>query len=426
MKVLLLGNGAREHAMAWALKRSPLVSELTIAPGNSGTARLGENVSLDPTDIQGILDLVRVKRVELVVVGPEAPLVLGVADACRAQGIPVFGPGRKGALLEGSKAFSKNFMKKHSIPTAPFDVCTEMDQVEKALAKRNPPYVVKADGLAAGKGAFIIDHLDEALGTAKELLSGEKLGKAGKTLVIEDCLQGVELTVLAITDGENIRALSPSQDHKRVYDNDRGPNTGGMGAYSPVPWADDALMRSIREKVLEPTLSGLQKDEIPFCGVIYAGLMIDQQKEPSVIEYNVRLGDPEAQVVLPVFQGDFARALLSCSEKKLKDLDWPKAEKCAVDVVVASGGYPGKYPKGLPVSGLEKLEDREDILVFHAGLSENPRGGYVTNGGRVLSVVGLGEDLEEAVQKAYSGVKEIHFEGMHYRNDIAAKARAFK
>lgn len=426
MKVLLLGNGAREHAMAWALKRSPLVTSLTIAPGNSGTAMLGENVPLDPTNVPAVLDLVSEKKIDLVVVGPEAPLVMGVSDACRGKGIAVFGPGKKGALLEGSKAFSKNFMKRHSIPTAPFDICTEIGEVEKALKKRTAPYVVKADGLAAGKGAFIIDDLKEALFTAEELLSGRKLGKAGETLVIEDCLSGMELTVLAITDGRNIKALSPSQDHKRVFDEDRGPNTGGMGAYSPVPWADQSIMEDIRKMILEPTLSGLQEEGIPYCGVIYAGLMIDEKKRPSLIEYNVRLGDPEAQVVLPVFEGDFAETLVACCERRLDQLAWLKTEKTAVDVVLASGGYPGNYEKGFPIKGLEELADREDILVFHAGVSMDSQGRFVTDGGRVLSVVGLAQDLKGAVEKAYSGVKQIFFEGMHYRSDIASKAIDFQ
>lgn len=424
MKILLLGGGAREHAIAWALSRSPEVSEIYAAPGNPGIATLAEIVSLDICNGQEVKDWAVRHNIDLVVIGPEAPLVAGVADVLRQAGIMAFGPGRDGAMLEGSKAFSKTFMKKYDIPTGDFDICTDMEQVKEALDKREAPYIVKADGLAAGKGAFVIETYEEALSTAEDLLIGNRLGDAGKTLIIEDCLKGTELTVLAITDGNVIRALSPSQDHKRVYDNDKGPNTGGMGAYSPVPWASKELMDRINTRVLIPTIEGLKKENIDFCGVIYAGLMIDRNMEPQVIEYNVRFGDPEAQVVLPVLKGDLLHILEACCKGCLSEITIEPSDKWAADVVIASGGYPAGYEKGIRINGLDEVSAMDDVIIFHAGTGSAEDGSVVTNGGRVLSVVGIhASDLGNAVARAYEAVERISFDGMHFRKDIASKAR---
>ena len=426
MKVLLLGGGAREHAMAWALSRSPKVTDLTVSPGNPGIAHIARIADLDPCDGNAVRTFALKNNIDMVVIGPEAPLVEGVADVLRESGIKVFGPGKDGARLEGSKAFSKEFMKRNGIPTASFDICTNMDQAMDALLKRKAPYIVKADGLAAGKGAFVLESIEEAISKAEDLLVDRSLGKAGEKIVIEDCLKGTELTVLTITDGHTIRPLSPSQDHKRVYDNDEGPNTGGMGAYSPVPWAGSELMNRVTSEILEPTLNGLKKEEIDFCGVIYAGLMIDEHKNPWVIEYNVRFGDPETQVVLPVLKGDIAEIMEKCCLGKLADAKMDAAEKWAADVVIASGGYPGEYKKDIVIKGLDEANAMENVLIFHAGTSKDDEGNVVTNGGRVLSIVGMDNDsLDNAVSRAYQAVEKIHFTGMHFRKDIASKAKDF-
>lgn len=426
MKVLVLGGGGREHAITWALKRSAFVDELHCAPGNPGIGQLAVLHDVDPCDPVKVLDLVKELGVDLVAVGPEAPLVAGVADRLREAGVPVFGPGTDGARLEGSKAFSKNFMARWGIPTAPFAVCQTMEEAQSAISSREAPYIVKADGLAAGKGAFILKSEEEALEVCRDLLEEGTLGEAGRTLVIEDFLPGIEMTVLAVTDGKTIRVLPSSQDHKRAFDNDEGPNTGGMGAYSPVPWCDNDLMERVRKLVLEPTVKGLASDGIDFCGVIYAGIMLDAEGNPRVLEYNVRLGDPEAQVVLPAFPGDWGQVVLACCEGRLDEVPWPEAEEVAVGVVMASGGYPGKYPKGLPIEGLEAFSNEGEVLVFQAGTAESSGGKVQTNGGRVLTVVGIDADFARAREKAYQALSQIRFEGVHFRKDIGNKALNFQ
>lgn len=422
MKILLLGGGAREHAIAWALNKSPKVEALFAAPGNPGIARFGTCFSIDPCDSAAVLQIARETRVDCVFAGPEAPLVAGVADSLRKAGITVFGPGRNGAMLEGSKAFAKQFMKRHGIPTAPFDIVSDMEQAEAALRKRNPPYVVKADGLAAGKGAFLPDTMEEALGICRRLLVEAELNEAGKTVVIEDFLPGTEITILAVTDGRTVRQLPSSQDHKRIFDGDRGPNTGGMGAYCPVPWADADLLDQIQRQILEPTVRGLSSEGIDFCGIIYAGLMVDNRRNCRVLEYNVRLGDPEAQVVLAAFPGDWAEVVEAACEKRLHRVQWSQARKTAVGVVLASGGYPGEYRKGYRILGIEEAEKEEGVIVFQAGTTLDPEAGLVTSGGRVLTVVGLAETLGAAREKAYCAAAKIAFTDAYFRTDISAKA----
>lgn len=420
--VLVLGGGGREHAIVWALSRSVVVKAIHCTPGNPGIGELATLHDVDPCDPDKVLALVRQIGADLVAVGPEAPLVAGVADRLRAEGIPVFGPGCDGAQLEGSKAFSKQFMARHGIPTAPFEVCTTMEEARKALADREAPYIVKADGLAAGKGAFILKTEEEALTVCSDLLEKGSLGAAGRTLVIEDFLPGIEMTVLAVTDGKTLRVLPSSQDHKRAYDNDEGPNTGGMGAYSPVPWCDASLIGRVTSQVLKPTVEGLAAEGIRFCGVIYAGIMLDGQGNPRVLEYNVRLGDPEAQVVLPAFPGDWGEVVAACCGGRLDDVDWPSADRSAVGVVLASGGYPGPYRKGFSIEGLDAFVGDENVLVFQAGTVRTASGAVATSGGRVLTVVGLDSDFAGARDRAYQAVSRIRFEEVHFRKDIGAKA----
>lgn len=420
MKVMVLGGGGREHAIVHAFSRSSVTTELHCCPGNPGIAKLALCHAGDPCDPEAMKELCKWLGIELVFIGPEAPLVAGTADALRGAGIPVAGPGASGARLEGSKAFSKTFMKKHGIPTSDFDLCKTIAECEAALKKRNAPFVVKADGLAAGKGAFLPETYEDALSVCRMMLEERKLGAAGSVIVIEDYVEGTEMTVLALTDGKTARMLPSSQDHKRALDGDKGPNTGGMGAYSPVPWVSEAFMKKVTDEVLDPTIKGLEAEGIPYRGVIYAGIMIKPDGSLSVLEYNVRLGDPETQVVLPAFGGDFGEAALACAKGELGKLEWPGAVRAALGVVMASGGYPGAFEKGCEITGTDVTVP--NTFVYHAGTKTDGKGRLVTNGGRVLTVVGLGGTLQEARERAYSRVAGIHFEKEHHRNDIGDKS----
>ncbi len=421
MKILLLGGGGREHTLAWALHRSPHVSSIYCAPGNAGIGEIATLYDIDPTQGEEVLSLAKEIDPDLVVIGPEGPLVSGVSDLLRKEGYPVFGPGQAGARMEGSKAFSKTFMARHGIPTAPFDICTTMKEALEALEKRTPPYVVKADGLAAGKGAFLLDSLEEAKKTCEYLLVLQGLGEAGKTLVIEDFMPGWEVSILALTDGKTVHLLPPSQDHKRACDGDKGPNTGGMGAYTPVPQLSKGMLESIEKKVILPTVEGLQKEGIPFCGVLYAGIMISRNV-PYVLEFNVRFGDPEAQVVIPSLDVDWGHVLYACATGTLQEISWPAKSDAVAGVVLAAGGYPGTYEKGKIISGLEEAESCESVLVFHAGTTLDNEGHVVTDGGRVCTASGKGETLAEAIHRAYAGVKMIDFDKKQYRKDIGHRA----
>lgn len=420
MKIMVLGGGGREHAVVHAFSKSKITTELHCCPGNPGIAKLAECHPGDICSPSEMSALCLKLGIELVFVGPEAPLVAGTADALRSAGILVVGPGASGARLEGSKAFSKSFMKKHGVPTSDFDLCTNLEECEKALKKRSAPYVVKADGLAAGKGAFLPDSYEEAVAICRMMLEEQKLGDAGNLIVVEDYVEGVEMTVLALTDGETVRILPSSQDHKRALDKDKGGNTGGMGAYSPIPWVDDVFINRVTDEILTPTLQGLKAEKIPFCGVIYAGIMIKPDGTFSVLEYNVRLGDPETQVVLPVFGGDFGAVALACAKGELGNVEWPAADRVALGVVMASGGYPDAFEKGYPIMGAD--EDVPNTFVYHAGTKIGANGELLTNGGRVLTVVGIAGDLAEAHRLAYDRVDRIHFEKEHHRNDIGDKS----
>jgi len=420
MKVMVLGGGGREHAAVHAFSKSEIVTQIHCCPGNPGIAKLAACHAGNNCNPNEMALLCRRLGIDLVFVGPEAPLVAGVADALRSAGIMVMGPGKAGAQLEGSKEFSKKFMARHGIPTSAFECCHSFDECRSALARRSAPYVVKADGLAAGKGAFVTDTLEEAFVICRMMLEDMLLGPAGSTVIIEDFVAGEEMTVLAITDGKTIRLLPPSQDHKRALDGDKGGNTGGMGAYSPVPWADDAFMKKVNDEILVPTLNGLKSDGIPFCGVIYAGIMVKPDGSLSVLEYNVRLGDPEAQVVLPVLSADFGKTILTCCNGTLEKTERISWNGYALGVVMASGGYPDKYETGDEITFIDG--DIPNTYVYHAGTALDDRGRLVTSGGRVLTIVGTAETLKEARDLAYARVGTVKFKNAHYRNDIGDKA----
>lgn len=424
MKVLVVGQGGREHVLAWKLGRSPHVDEVFVAPGNAGTALDATNVNLMTSDTPGLVRFATEQKIDLTIIGPEAPLVAGLADTLREAGLLVFGPNRAAAELEGSKAFSKQFMHKHGVPTAEFRVFENPRDAFSYLEERpNIPLVVKADGLAAGKGVFVCSGSGEALEAVKEIGVKRAFGEAGGRIVIEERLTGQEASILAVVDGKTIIPLDTAQDHKPAYDDDRGPNTGGMGAYSPAPIVTPEMMDTIIDKILVPTVHGLSKIGRPFNGVLYAGLMLTAQG-PRVLEFNVRLGDPEAQPVLMRLKTDLFELLHAAAKKELAEfppLQWDP--RPAVCVVMASEGYPGDYEKGHMIRGLEAAGAQDDVKVFHAGTKQQADGTIVTDGGRVLGVTALGDDLSDAKFRAYQAVKPIRWDGGWCRKDISDKAR---
>lgn len=423
MKTLVIGQGGREHVLAWKLAQSPSVKEVFCAPGNAGTASDALNLDIPATDIPALVDFAKKERIGLTVVGPEAPLVAGIVDAFEAEDLKVFGPSQKAAELEGSKTFSKNLMKQAGVPTAEYQSFTNFEDAIAYVEERSEqPLVVKADGLAAGKGVTVCANKDEAIAAIKEILQQRTFGEAGDRIVVEECLAGQEASILAIVDGKNILPLDSSQDHKRAYDEDRGPNTGGMGAYSPAPIVTSETMDLIDEKILVPTVHNLRKVGRPFKGILYAGLMMTNQG-PRVLEYNVRFGDPEAQPVLMRLKTDLAEVLLAASEgrlNKLPPLEWDP--RPAVCVVMASEGYPGSYEKGKVIRGLAEADELDDVKVFHAG-TKLVDGEVQTDGGRVLGVTALGDDIAHAKLRAYQAVKKIRWDGAWCRKDISDKAR---
>lgn len=418
MKVLVVGGGGREHTLVWKLKKSPRVDKIYCAPGNGGIARDAECISIAAEDIKGLAEFAEREKIDLTVVGPEAPLVAGIGDLFSSRGLKLFGPQGKAALLEGSKVFAKQVMSKYGVATAAFAVFQDAIEALNYVRKLGGPCVVKADGLAAGKGVIIAKNTEEAEDAVKLVMEKRAFGEAGNSVVIEELLEGEEVSVLAFTDGKTIRPLVASQDHKRIYDGDQGPNTGGMGAYSPPPvYTEDLHARVLRE-VLEPVIYGLAADGIQYKGVIYAGLMLTK-KGPYVLEFNCRFGDPETQVVIPRLKTDLVDVMEAVVEERLDDVQLEWDPRAAVCVVMASGGYPGSYEKGKVITGLDQLPP--DILAFHAGTAISGEQ-LVTSGGRVLGVTGFGATIKEAVQSAYTGVEKIHFDGMHYRRDIAYRA----
>lgn len=419
MKVLVVGSGGREHTLVWKLQQNELVKKIYCAPGNAGIAQDAEVVDIDAADVRGLFRFASKKKIDLTVVGPEVPLVAGIVDEFETNGMNIFGPSQRAAELEGSKAFTKYILDKYNIPTAGFGVFSEYEEAKNFINRSPMPIVVKADGLAAGKGVIICQTREEALEALRLIMQTKAFGDAGQKVVVEECLVGSEVSVLALSDGENLVYMVPSQDHKRIFDNDQGPNTGGMGAYAPTPHISTELFERIKKEIMEPTISGMALEDRPYKGVLYAGLMITEDG-PKVLEFNCRFGDPETQVVLPLAESDLVEAIMAVREGRLADFEWKNKEAAAVCVVIASGGYPGKYEKGKRIIGLDGPFE-EGITIFHAG-TKQVDGQIVTNGGRVLGVTAIDENIEKAIHKVYRGVGKITFDGAYYRKDIAAKA----
>lgn len=420
MQVLVIGGGGREHTLVWKLAQSKKVTKLYAAPGNPGMKDLAECVDLDIADLDGLADWAEKHAIDLTVVGPEAPLVAGIVDVFKARGLTIFGPSAKAAEIEGSKIFSKELMEKYGVPTAFFKVCDNLADARTFVEEKGAPIVIKADGLAAGKGVVVAMTKDEALAALDEMMGAHKFGSAGNRVVIEEFMEGEEASLLAFTDGKTIVPMLAAQDHKRVNDGDQGPNTGGMGAYCPAPVMTDALKEKTVKEVLRPIVDALAKEGRPYSGCLYAGLMI-KGDSVKVVEFNARFGDPETQVVLPLLKSDLAEIMVACANGTLTPdlVEW--SDKAAVCVVMASGGYPASYKKGIPITGLKAANAMDDVVVFHAGTREED-GKILTNGGRVLGVTAVADDIPSAQQKAYDAVDKIHFDGAHYRQDIAWRA----
>lgn len=420
MDILVVGSGGREHAICWALSKSKREPKIFCAPGNAGIAEVAECVDIMSDDIPALLKWAELHDPNLIVIGPEVPLALGLADELIKSDFQVFGPTKAGAQVEASKAFTKKLLFDNHIPTAKAETFTNYKKAKEYLKAQGAPIVIKADGLAAGKGVTVCETLEQAEAALEEAMKKKVFGDAGTTVVIEEFLQGEEASILAFVDGETIIPMVSAQDHKRVFDGDKGPNTGGMGAYSPAPVVTEKLNKEILEKILKPTVAALQKMGIVYKGVLYAGLMITKDG-PKVIEYNCRFGDPETQVILPRLKTDFVNVCMAVAQGKLSHLKIEWDEQPATCVVMASQGYPGSYPKGKVITGLEKACQNANTYVFHAGTS-NEGGKVVTSGGRVLCVTGVGKGIKQAVETAYQAVRQIQFEGAQYRKDIAWRA----
>lgn len=415
MKVLVVGSGGREHAICWKLKQSPRVKELYCAPGNAGIGRDAACVPVSAEDIPGIVALAQEKAIDLAVIGPEVPLAMGIVDALEAVGVKTFGPNKKCSQLEASKAFTKAFLARHDIPTAKYKEYTDKQALLDDIGIFGWPMVIKADGLAAGKGVVLAENAVEAEAAIEDMMGSRVFGEAGDKIVVEECLRGVEASMLCFVDTNTIVPMEPAQDYKRILDGDRGPNTGGMGSYSPSLVFNDALMEQLRKEILEPTLAGFQADGLDFRGVLFIGLMIGKDG-PKVIEFNNRFGDPETQSVLMRLDTDLLDVFEAVCDDRLAEIELKWKPQTACCVVAASGGYPGSYEKGKVITGLDDVD--EDIVVFHAGTAFDADGNIVTSGGRVLGVTALGETHDEAREKAYDNIEKIAFEGMQYRKEI--------
>jgi len=430
MKILVIGSGGREHALVWKITQSKLADKIFCAPGNGGISQIAECIDIKAEDVPDLLDFARKEKIDLTVVGPEAALAQGIADEFSNYKLKIFGPQKKASQLEASKIFAKTLMAKYNVPTANFKIFDNVDEAEKYIERKGAPCVVKADGLAAGKGVVVAKTIDEAKETITLMMKEKAFGDAGNKVVIEDCLLGQEASILVFTDSKEVIPLASSQDHKRVFDHDSGPNTGGMGAYSPAPVVTTALFKEILEKIVYRTIDGLAREGIDYKGVLYAGVMLTKEG-PKLLEFNVRFGDPETQAILPRLKSDLVEVMLATAEEKLSKvvksggLKWDS--RACICVVCASGGYPGNYENGKEILGLDDVANMKDVVVFHAGTKIAPRSTlhaprFLTNGGRVLGVTGLGNTIKEAIDKTYQGVEKIHFEGMHYRRDIGKKA----
>ncbi|MDX1347224.1 MAG: phosphoribosylamine--glycine ligase [Thiomicrorhabdus chilensis] len=423
MKVLIIGGGGREHALAWKAAQSPKVSKVFVAPGNAGTALEAnlENVEISVEDITGLVNFAKDNGIDVAIVGPEVPLVLGVVDAFKEAGLKCFGPSAAAAQLEGSKAFSKDFLAKHKIPTAAYEVFTEIDPAVAYIEKMGAPIVIKADGLAAGKGVILADTNEEAIETVNDMLAGNKFGDAGARVVIEEFLVGEEASFIVMADGKHILPMATSQDHKARNNGDTGPNTGGMGAYTPAPVVTPEIHDRIMKEVIEPTIEGMAKDGLPYTGFLYAGVMIDASGAPKVLEFNCRFGDPETQPIMMRLQSDLVELCLAAIDGKLDTVSAQWDSRAALGVVMAAGGYPDTYRKADVISGLQNA-DAEDLKVFHAGTALNEKDEVITSGGRVLCVTALGENVTQAQKRAYEGVKAISWDEVYFRTDIGHRA----
>ncbi|MCR8987512.1 phosphoribosylamine--glycine ligase [Brevibacillus laterosporus] len=425
MKVLVVGSGGREHTLVWKLAQSPKVEKIFCAPGNGGTAALVQNVPIQVTDYAALAQFAKDEEIDVTIVGPEDPLLGGIVDFFTLRNLPIYGPTAKAAKLEGSKSFAKCLMKKYKIPTAEYESFLDFESAIAYVREKGAPIVIKADGLAQGKGVILAFSLEEAEEAIRQIMQDSKFGQAGSRVVIEEFMRGEELTLLSFIDGETVKPMIPSQDHKTVFDGDKGPNTGGMGAYAPVPQVKNSDLQHIIDTIVQPMASAMVKEGIPFRGVLYTGLMLTEDG-PKVVEFNARFGDPETQVILPLLETDLADIVMATINGTLADLDIKWSKQSAVTVVMASPGYPGDYPKGAVISGLDvpvadsPQGDRQE-MVFHAGTKQEA-GHFVTNGGRVLAVTAIGDSLQLAKEKAYQAVSNISFTGAHYRRDIADKA----
>ncbi|MFA6357523.1 MAG: phosphoribosylamine--glycine ligase [Candidatus Omnitrophota bacterium] len=421
MRILVIGSGGREHALIWKIAQSKLTDKIFCAPGNGGIGQLAECIAIKADDVFGLLEFARKEKINLTVVGPEVPLALGIVDEFEKAGLEVFGPNKQAANLEASKVFSKELMAKYKVPTAEFKVFDNPDQAKKYIEKIGCPCVVKADGLAAGKGVVVAKTVDQAIAAVTSIMQDKVFGDAGKKIIIEECLVGQEASILVITDSKKVIALASAQDHKRVFDNDQGPNTGGMGVYSPAAIVTADILNEVMEKIIYRTIDGLAKEGIAYRGVLYAGVMLTCDG-PKALEFNVRFGDPETEAILPRLKSDLVEVMLATSQGKLvkiKKLEWDN--RACVCVICASHGYPGNYALDKEISGLDEAAQLKDIVIFHAG-TKKVGNKILTSGGRVLGVTGLGVTVKDAINKTYSAVSKINFEGMHYRKDIGQKA----
>lgn len=420
LRVLVVGSGGREHALVWKLAQSPLVQKIFCAPGNPGIAQLATCIDVAATHLSGLRQFAREAGIDLTVVGPEAPLVAGIVDEFEAHDLAIFGPSRVAAMLEGSKAFAKELMRKYHIPTADYQVFEKFEEARDCIKEARLPVVVKADGLAAGKGSVVVRSQPEALAAVERIMLQKEFGDAGNGIVVEEFMHGEEVSVLALTDGLNLLVLPPAQDHKQIFDNDEGPNTGGMGAYAPAPVVTSALLEDIRRRILEPAIHAMAMEGRRYRGVLYAGLMITADG-PKVVEFNCRFGDPEAQVIVPLIRSDLAEAMWRVAQGDLDGFGLEVTERWALGVVIAASGYPGAYDTGKVVHGLERAA-AGDTLIFHAGTALDQHGRVLTKGGRVLVATGLGDSFTAARAAAYQAVGKIAFDGAYYRKDIGVKA----
>lgn len=425
MKVLIIGGGGREHALAWKISESRSVESIFCIPGNGGISEIADCVSIDVQDLDRLVKFTKQEHIDFVVVGPENPLAVGIVDHFEKEGIPIFGPRKSGAQIEASKIFAKNLMDKYNIPTASFKIFHNYQNAYDYVNEIGAPYVIKADGLAAGKGAYVIKNNDEGKAILKNVMIDKIHGEAGERIIIEQFLPGIEASYIAFTDGKSMLPMLASQDHKPLLDNDKGPNTGGMGAYTPIPFIDDRMESEINTTIMKRTVDAMKSEGADYKGVLYGGLMIMEQNRPYVIEFNARLGDPETQPILFKMKSDIMPIIQACIEGKLDDsmtIQW--REGVSVCVVIASKGYPEKAEKGMPIKGLDDLKSNKDVMVFHAG-TKKIGNDFFTSGGRVLGVTAIGKTYSDAIKKVYEAVSCIKFEGMQYRKDIGAKALSY-